>query len=215
MATALAVVERDAFAAAGAHFGGMVDYLKSREAGELTESDLERRIEEQIRELARRLIQAHLETPTQRGARPRAGRGGGSGPWRGRGGTPRQRGHARACACPRTRGEDDFRQGGGLAPGLRSRGRPEPASARRLAEPAKGVALTGSAPPGGRTSGHAVVDETVASLERQIGTEVGKRQVEELVQRAGLRQLLSRAFCSGPGKGRARSWSSAPTAREW
>lgn len=61
MAAALAVVERDVFGAATAQFGGMVSFLKSREAGELTESELERTLAQDIRELARRLIQAHEE----------------------------------------------------------------------------------------------------------------------------------------------------------
>jgi len=170
MATALAVMERDAFAAAAAHFGGMVDYLKSREAGELTESELERTLEQQIRELARQLIQAHLKTREP---------GEALGVVRGADGVERERARIHERGVKTIFGKVELSRLGYAAEGAPSL-HPLDASLNLPAELHSLEVRRRAAEQAATQS----FDETVASLERQIGTQVGKRQVEELVQRA-------------------------------
>lgn len=59
---ALAVVQSEApYAQARLNFEGIVKYLDSREAEEMTHSDLERALEKKSRELMRQLLQEHLD----------------------------------------------------------------------------------------------------------------------------------------------------------
>ncbi|MCP4203419.1 MAG: hypothetical protein GY769_15990, partial [bacterium] len=53
--------EDDGFEEAGEQFGAMAEFLRSMEAGKMTESDLERRLEEEGRELLRKLLAAHVQ----------------------------------------------------------------------------------------------------------------------------------------------------------
>ena len=52
--------EGDGFEEAEEQFGAMAEYLRSMEAGTMTESDLERRLEAEGRELLRKLLAAHV-----------------------------------------------------------------------------------------------------------------------------------------------------------
>ena len=53
--------EDDGFEEAEEQFGAMAEFLRSMEAGTMTESDLERRLEEEGRELIRKLLAAHVQ----------------------------------------------------------------------------------------------------------------------------------------------------------
>lgn len=53
--------EDDGFEEAEDQFGAMAEFLRSMEAGKMTESDLERRLEEEGRELLRKLLAAHVQ----------------------------------------------------------------------------------------------------------------------------------------------------------
>jgi len=172
MGAALAEVERDSFAAADASYGSMVGFLKSGEAKGLTESQLERRVAERIRELARQLIQAHL---AERGP------GAAAGEVRGADDVMRERARVHERGVETIFGEVRVSRLGYGAEGVESL---HPLDAdlnlppelyslelrRRAAEEAAKQSF----------------EETVASLERQSGTTVGKRQVEQLVQRAAV-----------------------------
>lgn len=60
MGLALACEQVDPFEEAETRFGEMVELLRSMEAAGMTEGDLERRLDEEGRELLRRLLEAHL-----------------------------------------------------------------------------------------------------------------------------------------------------------
>jgi hypothetical protein len=172
MSAALAATERDAFAAGTAYFGGMVDFLKSGKAGELTESELERTVEQQIRELARRLVQAHLETRAP---------GAAVGVVRGADGVERGRARTHERDVKTIFGKVEVSRLGYGVEGVSSLHPLDGA----LNLPAELHSLEVRRRAAEQAAMHSF-DETVASLERQIGTEVGKRQVEELVERAAL-----------------------------
>lgn len=170
MSAALAVVERDSFAAADACYGGLVKFLKSGEAVELTESQLERTLEQRIRELARELLQAHLDS---------RGPGEADGEVRGADGVVRDRPRVHERGVESVFGEVQTSRLGYGAEGAASLhpldaelNLPEELYSlevrRRVAEDAAKQSF----------------DETVLSLEQRSGASVGKRQVEELVQRA-------------------------------
>ncbi|MCP4203232.1 MAG: ISKra4 family transposase, partial [bacterium] len=53
--------EDDGFEEAEEQFGAMAEFLKSMEAGRMTESDLERQLEQEGRELLRKLLAAHVQ----------------------------------------------------------------------------------------------------------------------------------------------------------
>lgn len=62
MSAALAPVERDVFAESDECYAGVVKFLRSGEARELTESQIEREVERRGRELLRHLVQAHVDS---------------------------------------------------------------------------------------------------------------------------------------------------------
>jgi len=170
VSSALAVVERDSFGAADACYRGLVGFLKSDEAVELTESQLERSLEARIRELARQLIQAHLEA---------RGPGEAGGAVRGADGVGRDRDRIHERGVETIFGEVRVSRLGYGAEGVSSLhpldaelNLPEELYSlevrRRVADEAAKQSF----------------DETVLSVERQTGTAFGKRQVEQLVQRA-------------------------------
>lgn len=172
MAAALAVVERDAFAAAAAQFGGMVSFLKSREAGELTESELERTLEQDIRELARRLIQAHLDTRAP---------GEAVGVVRDADGVERERARVHERNVETIFGKVGVSRLGYGAEGVESLHPLD--GALNLPQELHSLEVRRRA---AEQAAMQSFDETEAGLERLIGTAVGKRQVEELVQRAAV-----------------------------
>jgi hypothetical protein len=172
MGAALAEVERDSFAAADACYGSMVGFLKSGEAKGLSESQLERSMAERIRELARQLIQAHL---AERGP------GAAGGEVRGADGVVRERERVHERGVETIFGEVRVSRLGYGAEGVESL---HPLDAD-LNLPPELYSLEL-----GRRAVEEVAkqsfEETVASLERQSGTTVGRRQVEQLVQRAAV-----------------------------
>ena len=172
MAAALAAEERDAFAAAAAQFGGMVSFLKSGEAIKLTESELERTLEQQVRELARRLIQAHLETRAP---------GEAVGVVRGADGVEREAARLHERKVETIYGKVEVSRLGYAAEGIDSLHPLD--AALNLPEELHSLEVRRRA---AEQAAMQSFDETVAGLERQIGTEVGKRQVEELVRRAAV-----------------------------
>ncbi|MGH7751854.1 MAG: ISKra4-like element ISHoc2 family transposase, partial [Gemmatimonadales bacterium] len=172
MSAAVAEVERDAYAAADACYGGMVGFLKSGESRHLTESQLERTVEERIRELARRLIQAHVE---ERAPGPAASE------VRGSDGVARGRERVHERGVQTIFGEVRASRVGYGADGVDSL---HPLDAElNLPEELYSLEVRRRAAEAAATQSF---DETVASLERLTGSVVGKRQVEELVQRAAL-----------------------------
>ena len=60
MGLALVRERGDGFEKAEGQFGAMVEFLESLEASGMTESDLERRLSEEGRELLRNLLAAHV-----------------------------------------------------------------------------------------------------------------------------------------------------------
>ena len=124
------------YAAAEAAFAEAKAYLCSREAQQMSESDLERALHRRGQELLRKLLQGHLEQRQPGGGR-RSGRGG-------------RRCRALTAARARTPPGNDLRHGGGRAPGLRAARSRQSASARCRAEPAAGALLARGAPAGGR-----------------------------------------------------------------
>ena len=62
------------YAAANAAFAEAKAYLSSREAQQMSESDLERELHRRGQELMRKLLQGHLDQPTQPGGGRRSGR---------------------------------------------------------------------------------------------------------------------------------------------
>lgn len=170
--SAVAQEERDAYAAADACYGDVVGFLKSGESRHLTESQLERTVEERIRELARRLIQAHVEE---------RGPGDAASEVRGSDGVVRERERVHERGLQTIFGEVRASRVGYGADGVRSL---HPLDAElNLPEELYSLELRRRA---AEEAAKQSFDETVASLERQTGTVVGKRQVEELVQRAAL-----------------------------
>jgi len=172
MGAALAVVERDSFAAADACYGGMVSFLKSGEAKEQTESQLERSVEGRIRELARELIQAHL---LERGPGEAAGEVSGAD------GVVRERKRVHERGVETIFGEVRVSRLGYGADGVESL---HPLDAElNLPQELYSLELRRRA---AEEAAKQSFDETVLSLEQRTGTSVGKRQVEELVQRAAV-----------------------------
>lgn len=172
MAAALAAVERDAFATAARQFAGMVSFLKSGEAGQLTESELERSLEPQLRELARRLIQAHLELRAP---------GAAAGEVCGTDGVPREQARLHERQVETIYGKVEVSRLGYAAQGRESLHPLD--AALNLPEELHSLEVRR------RAAEHAAMqsfDETVAGLQRLTGTAVGKRQVEELVRRAAV-----------------------------
>lgn len=172
MTAALAALERDPFSAAARQFGEMVGFLKSGDAGELTESELERSLEPQLRELARRLIQAHLEARAP---------GAAAGEVCGADGVPREHVRLHERRVETVYGKVEVsRLGYGTAgsPSLHpldaALNLPKELHSLEVRHRAAEQATMQS------------FDETVTALERLTGTEVGKRQVEELVRRAAV-----------------------------
>ncbi|MGH9365519.1 MAG: ISKra4 family transposase, partial [Thermoanaerobaculia bacterium] len=150
----------------------MVGFLKSSEAGELTESQLERAVGERIRELARRLIQAHVEE---------RGPGDAACEVRGSDGVVRERERVHERGVQTIFGEVRVSRVGYGADGVRGL---HPLDAElNLPEELYSLEVRRRA---AEEAAKQSFDETVASLERQTGTVVGKRQVEELVQRAAV-----------------------------
>ena len=172
MLAAVAEAERSVYAAADTCYGGMVSFLKSGEAKGLTESQLERTVEERIRELARRLIQAHVEE---------RGRGEVVSEVRGSDDVVRERERVHERGLQTIFGEVRVSRVGYGADGAESL---HPLDAElNLPEELYSLEVRR------RTAEEAAkqsFDETVTSLERLTGTTVGKRQVEELVQRAAV-----------------------------
>lgn len=172
MAAALAAVEREAFAEAARQFGGMVSFLKSDDAGKLTEPELERSLEPQLRELARRLIQAHLELRAP---------GEAAGAVCGADGVPREdvRLHERRVGT--IYGKVDVSRLGYGAEGSESLHPLD--AALNLPKELHSLEVRHRA---AEQAAMQSFDETAAGLERLTGAEVGKRQVEELVRRAAV-----------------------------
>jgi hypothetical protein len=172
VSAAVAQQERDAYAAADACYGDVVGFLKSGESRHLTESQLERTLEERIRELARRLIQAHVEE---------RGPGDAALEVRGSDGEVRERERVHERGLQTIFGEVRAARVGYGADGVRSL---HPLDAElNLPEELYSLELRHRA---AEEAAKQSFDETVASLERQTGTVVRKRQVEELVQRAAV-----------------------------
>jgi len=172
VSAAVAEVERAAYAAADACYGGMVNFLKSGEAKDLTESQLERPVEERIRELARRLIQAHVEE---------RGRGEVVSEVRGSDDVVRERERVHERGLQTIFGEIRVSRVGYGADGAQSL---HPLDAElNLPEELYSLEVRRRA---AEEAAKQSFDETVTSLERLTGTTVGKRQVEELVQRAAV-----------------------------
>ena len=94
------------YAAAEAAFAEAKAYLSSREAQQMSESNLERELQRRGQELMRKLLQGHLE---QRSPGEAAGPGHGG-----------RRCRALATARARTPHRDDLRHRGGRARGLRA-----------------------------------------------------------------------------------------------
>jgi len=172
VSAAVAEVERGAYAAADSCYGGMVSFLKSDKAKDLTESQLERTVEEQIRELARRLIQAHVEE---------RGPGKATSEVRGSDGVVRERERVHERGVGTIFGEVRALRVGYGADGVQSL---HPLDAElNLSDELYSLEVRRRA---AEAAAQQSFDETVASLERLTGTTVGKRQVEELVQRAAV-----------------------------
>jgi len=172
MAAALAALERDPFTAAARQFAGMVDFLKSGDAGKLTEPELERSLEPQLRELARRLIQAHLELRAP---------GEAAGAVCGTDGAPREQARLHERQVETIYGKVEVsRLGYGSAGGESL----HPLDAE-LNLPQELHSLEVRRRAAEQTAMHSF-DETVTALERLTGVAVGKRQVEELVRRAAV-----------------------------
>lgn len=172
MGAALAPVERDVFAAADACYAGVVKFLRSGEAMALTESQVEREVERRGRELLRRLVQAHVDE---------RGPGQAIGVVRGADGVvrPGERLHDRGVQT--IFGKVRVSRVGYGAPGARSL---HPLDADlNLPEELYSLEVQHR---GAEEATKQSFDETVGFLKRQTGTAVGKRQVEELVQRAAV-----------------------------
>lgn len=166
------MAERDAFATATACFGGMVSFLKSGKAAELTESEIERTVEQQIRELARRLVQAHLEIRAP---------GEAVGVVRGADGVERGRARTHERGVKTIFGKVELSRLGYGAEGVSSLHPLD--GALNLPDELDSLEVRRRAAE--QAAMHSF-DETVAGLQRQTGTQVGKRQVEELVERAAV-----------------------------
>lgn len=172
MTAALAALERDPFAAAAQQFGGMVEFLKSGEAGKLTEPELERSLEPQVRELARRLIQAHLELRAP---------GEAAGAVCGTDGVPREHAREHERHVETIYGRVEVSRLGYGAEGACSL---HPLDAE-LNLPKELHSLEVRRRAAEQAAMHSF-DETVTALERLTGNAVGKRQVEALVRRAAV-----------------------------
>lgn len=172
MAAALAALERDPFTAAARQFGGMVDFLKSGDAGRLTEPELERSLVPQLRELARRLIQAHLELRVP---------GEAAGAVCGTDGVPREQARLHERQVGTIYGRVEVSR---LGYGAASRESLHPLDAElNLPEELHSLEVRHRA---AEQAAMQSFDETVTTLERLTGGAVGKRQVEELVRRAAV-----------------------------
>jgi len=170
---ATAALERDAciaFAAADECYAAMVKFLRSGEARQLTHSQLERQVESQGRELMRELVQAHVDS---RGA------GQALGEVRGADGVVREQVRVHERGLQTIFGEVRVSRLGYGAPGSQSL---HPLDAE-LNLPQEFYSLEVRRRAAEEAAKHSF-EETVASLERQLGTAVGKRQVEEVVGRA-------------------------------
>jgi len=172
MGAALAPVERDVFAAADECYAGMVKFLRSDEAMELTESQVEREVERKGRELLRRLVQAHVDE---------RGPGKAIGVVHGADGVVRQAERIHERGVQTIFGQIRVSRFGYGASGLWSL---HPLDAQ-LNLPKELYSLEVQHR-GAEEAAKVSFDETVGFLKRQIGTAVGKRQVEELVHRAAV-----------------------------
>lgn len=172
MGAALAPVERDMFTAADECYTGVVKYLRSGEAMELTESQVERELERKGRELLRRLLQAHVDE---------RGPGKAIGVVRGADGVVRQAERIHERGVQTIFGKVRVSRFGYGASGLWSL---HPLDAQ-LNLPKELYSLEVQHR-GAEEAAKVSFDETVGFLKRQIGTAVGKRQVEELVYRAAV-----------------------------
>lgn len=168
--SAVATVNRDAFAEARECFGGIETFLVSKEACSLSESDLERELEKRGRELMRQMLEAHLQV---------RGPGEAAAPVKGSDGVERdeQRLHERGLET--VFGEVRIERAGYGASGVESL---HPMDAdlnlpqeRYSHEVRRRVA---------REAAMGSFDEVVRTLKETTGAPVGKRQVEELVIRA-------------------------------
>ena len=141
------------YAAADTAFAEAKTYLSSREARQMSESDLERELDRRGRELMRKLLRSHLDQRSP---------GEAEGPVAGADGVERRerRLHKRAV-------EDDLRHGGRQPRRLRGSRSRQSASAGRVAEPAAGALLAGGASAGGGGGLVAVVRRSAVGYVRQ------------------------------------------------
>ncbi len=170
--TAHALASPEHFVSAEACFQGMIDHLSSEETSTMTHSDLERELEAQGRELMRRLLQAHLDL---------RGPGEAVAPVRDAEDIehPQARQHERTLGS--LFGPVTVRRTGYGGEGLSSLhpldaelNLPSERYSHELRRRAAEEAAKGS------------FDEAVASLSKQSGTKIPKRQLEELVVRAAV-----------------------------
>ena len=168
--TAVAAVNRDAFAEARECFGAIETFLVSKEACSLTESDLERELEKRGRELMRQLLEAHLQV---------RGPGEAAAPVKGSDGIEREQQRLHERGLETVFGEVRVERAGYGAEGVESLhpmdaelNLPKELFSHEVRRRAAREAATGS------------FDEVVRTLKETTGAEVGKRQVEELVIRA-------------------------------
>lgn len=160
------------FADSMAHFGNMMAHFGSEEACTMTHSELERELEAQGRELMRRLLQEHLAL---------RGPGEAVAPVRDAEGTehPQARVHERTLGS--IFGPVEVRRTGYGGEGLNSL---HPLDAElNLAPQRYSHELSRRA---AEEAAKGSFDEAVASLSRQSGTKVPKRQLEELVTRSAV-----------------------------
>ena len=166
------------YAAAEAAFAEAKAYLSSREAQQMSESDLERELHRRGQALMRKLLQGHLD---QRSPGEAAG---------GRGGRRCERSQRRV---HQRHIETTF--GTSRAPGLRARSLAV-CIPRRRAEPAAGALLAEVRRRVAEAAASRSFDEALFDLSRSTGAEVPKRQAEQLVVRAArTSRLLRRAPC--------------------
>lgn len=161
------------FSQATAQFAKIVSYLSSQEAGKMTHSDLERKLAEEGQELLRLLLQEHLD---------RRSPGEATGPVRDAQGTERAeqpRLHERSLGS--VFGPVQVRRKGYGGEGLASL-HPLDAELNLPAERYSHELRRRAAEEAAKGS----FDEAIASLGRQSGTTVPKRQLEQLVQRAAV-----------------------------
>jgi hypothetical protein len=148
----------------------LITYLKSGEAAALSHSALERLLSARGQELLRQLLQAHLDA---------RGPGAAAGPMRGADGIARDQGRLHARGLATIFGEVQVRRLGYGADGAESL---HPLDAD-LNLPTEQYSF-GLRRRAAEEAAKASFEETVQSLAAHTGTAVGKRQVEQLVQRA-------------------------------